>query len=212
LATPMRTLLACPFCREMFETGEARTCPECGLALRRLDELPKAKVVGGEVEEVPPDEETLPWTYAGRGRGPLVALAVAGIAAYFLPWVQELAPEHIEMNGPQIASHLGWMWAPLVSWMVMIPLVLSRRSVFRMRGARVAVAFLAGMSLMTVLVRILFKPTVNKLDPHIIEWGVGMYVTAALSAAAIGVALVFGGRIDKLTTTKQRRSGAETLH
>ena len=46
LVTPMRTLMACPFCREMFEAGEARSCPECGLALKRLEELPQADELG----------------------------------------------------------------------------------------------------------------------------------------------------------------------
>ncbi|NUP14484.1 MAG: hypothetical protein HOW73_51295 [Polyangiaceae bacterium] len=197
----------------MFEKSEARTCPECGLALKRLEELPKAKVVGGEVEEIPPDEEILPWTYTGRGRGPLVLVALLGVAAFFLPWVKETAPERIVMSGPQIASHLGWMWAPLVAWLVMIPLVLSRRNVFRMRGARVAVGFLAGMSLMTIVVRMAFKPAPNALDPHIIDWAIGMYVTGVLSVVAIALSFVFGGRIDDLTSKKKHhRSGEETLH
>lgn len=210
----MRTLVACPFCREMFEHTEARTCPECGLALKRLDELPKSKVVGGELEEVSPDEEILPWTYMGRARGPLVGIAALGVLTFlFMPWVHERAPERMDYTGPQIASHLGWMWAPLIAWMVMIPLVLSRRNVFRMRGARVAVAFLAAMSLTTVGVRMAFKPAHNPIDPHIITWASGMYVTAALSIVAIGLAFVFGGRIDDLTTKQaHHRSGAETLH
>lgn len=206
--------MACPFCREMFEAGEARSCPECGLALKRLEELPQAKVVGDEaLEEVPPDEEVLPWTYAGRARGPLLVVAVLGIAAFFLlPWVREIAPERMDMTGPQIANRLGWMWAPFVAWLVMIPLVLSRRSVFRMRGARVAVAFLAGMSLMTVIVSMSFKPAPNRIDPHILESAGGLYVTGVLSLIGIALALMFGGRIDDLTTKQQKRSSDETLH
>ncbi len=33
-------LLACPFCREMFEEGEAKTCPVCGMALTEFAKLP----------------------------------------------------------------------------------------------------------------------------------------------------------------------------
>ena len=33
-------LLACPFCREMFEEGEAKACPVCGMALTQFDKLP----------------------------------------------------------------------------------------------------------------------------------------------------------------------------
>ena len=33
-------LLACPFCREMFEEGEAKSCPVCGMKLAKFDKLP----------------------------------------------------------------------------------------------------------------------------------------------------------------------------
>lgn len=214
LVSSMRTLLACPFCREMFDATEAKKCPDCGLALKRLEDLPKAKVIGGEVEEVSPDEETLPWTYLGRARGALVAVGAAGIGAFLLPWSHEIAPENQDLTGPMIASHLGWMWAPLVAWMVMIPLVLSRRNVFRMRGARVAVGFLGGVTLMTVLVRLVFKPASSSsaLDPHFSEHAIGVYLSGALSLAAIALSFVFGGRIDVLSTKKANLASQETLH
>jgi len=178
----------------MFEPGEAKACPACGLGLRRIDDLPETNVIGDEVDpELSPDEQTLPWSYFARGRGPLIVLSVLGIAAFFLPWVHEVAPERRALSGPEIARHLGWMWAPLVSYMVMLPMVLSRRTVFRMRGARVAVAFLGAMSLMTAAVRVLFPPARNALDPHLLEWGVGLYATGAISIAAIIVGVRFGG-------------------
>lgn len=205
LAASMRTLLACPFCREMFEPGEAKACPSCGLALRRLDDLPTTTVVGDEaLPEPSADDETLPWTYAARGRGPLVVLAVLGMAAFFLPWVHEVAPERRALSGPEIARHLGWMWAPLVSFMVMLPLVLSRRSIARMRGARVAVAFLAAMALMTAAVRALFPPARNSLDPHLLEWGVGLYATGVIALASIVVAVRFGGPADPRAPKRPR--------
>lgn len=208
----MRGLLACPFCRELFEHGEAKVCPQCDLALVRVEDLPPAKVVGDEVApELPPDEERLPMTYAGRGRGALVALSLLGIAAFFLPWAREILPERRTLTGADLASHLGWMWAPLVAWMVMLPLVLSRRSVFRMRGARVAVAFLAAMSLLTVVVRVAFPPTGTAMDPHRLEWGTGLWATGLLSLVALFFASRFGGRIDDLTTRRQRPVDV-TLH
>ena len=33
-------LLACPFCHEMFEEGEAKACPVCGMALTKFEKLP----------------------------------------------------------------------------------------------------------------------------------------------------------------------------
>ena len=34
-------LVACPFCREMFEHTEAKQCPVCGMGLRNLADLPR---------------------------------------------------------------------------------------------------------------------------------------------------------------------------
>lgn len=197
----------------MYQPGERKVCPDCDLKLIRLEELPASKVVGDELEaELPPDEETLPWTYFGRGRGALVVVALAGIAAFFLPWAHEIVPERMTLTGPQIARQLGWMWAPLVAWMVLIPLVLSRRSVYRMRGARVAAAFLSAIALLTAAVRVLFPPTGSALDPHRLEWGLGLWATAALGAIGIVIAIGFGGPIDDLRTTKARRPRGATLH
>jgi hypothetical protein len=209
----MRGLIACPFCREMFEPGEEKECPVCGVALQRVEKLPKTSVdAEAELEPLPPDEEKLPFTYAGRGRGLLVLTALAGLGAFMLPWIHQIQPEPATLTGPELASKLGWMWAPLVSWLVMIPLVLSRRSIYRMRGARVAVAFLAAMSLATVIVRVVVVPHSSRFTPVEIGWGSSIYLSAALSVVALGLAATFGGRIDVLATKKQHRRGDETLH
>lgn len=208
----MRGLVACPFCREMFEPGEAKACPVCGVDLLRVEKLPKKMVDDDEpVLPPPPDEETLPLFYAGRGRGALLAVSVLGLLGFMLPWVNQSLPEPAVLNGLDLARHLGWMWAPAISWLVMIALVASRRSIYRMRGARVAVAFLAAMSLLTVVVRMLHVPPSTLVTPVKISWGVGLYVTAAASVLALGLAAVFGGRLDDLPT-KQKRAGDETLH
>lgn len=213
LSPVMPGLVACPFCREMYQRGEREVCPDCDLRLLRIEDLPETKVVGGELEaELPPDEETLPWTYAGRGRGALVLVAALGIAAFFLPWAHEIVPERMTMTGPQIARQLGWMWAPLVAWMVLIPLVMSRRSVHRMRGARVAAAFLSAIALLTAAIRVLFPPTGSALDPHRMEWGLGLWMTAGLGAIGVAFALGFGGPIDDLTTKTAQRPRDATLH
>ena len=36
----MAALRACPFCRKLFTSGEASTCPECDLALVAMSQLP----------------------------------------------------------------------------------------------------------------------------------------------------------------------------
>lgn len=187
-------LVACPFCREMFEADEHGTCPDCGVALVATHRLPKtAAELEAEAARTPPDEVVLPVTYAGRGRALLLGLAVAGIAAFFLPWVRESAPEDQVLSGFDLARRLGWLWAPAVAWFVMIPLVASRRSVARMRGARVAVGFLAAMALATVVVRVLNAPTSTAYRTVRFAWGEGLWATAALAIATMAAAVRFGG-------------------
>lgn len=191
----MRALMACPFCREMFQPSERRTCPTCGLPLARLEDLPAAAVVGDELAEpIGPEDVTLPFAFTGHRRGLLFALALAGLAVFFLPWAHELAPERLTLSGPQLAQRLGTMWSPLVAWFVMVPLVASRRTKAKMRGARVAIAFLAAMSAIAGLTRIFFPPKGTPLDPHIVEWGLGLYANVALSFATLLAVPGFGGK------------------
>jgi hypothetical protein len=188
-------LVACPFCREMFESGEHEVCPDCGVALVPAHRLPRSQAeLEAEVARTPPDEVVLPITYAGRGRGALLALAVMGLVAFFLPWVREFAPEDQVLSGLDLARRLGWIWAPAVAWFVLVPLVVSRRSVARMRGARVAVAFLAAMALVTVIVRVAAAPTSTALRTVRFTWGEGLWATAAIAVAVLVVAARFGGR------------------
>lgn len=209
----MRGLVACPFCREMFEPGEATACPVCGMKLERVEKLPKQKHMEEQLEPLPPDEETLPWTYWQRGRGALLLVSLIGIASFLMPWIDEQAPEHITRSGLDLARKLNWMWGPLVAWIVMIPLVASRRSIYRMRGARVAVGFFAAVGLVTAIVRVLTTPTSSGLILVKMSWGVGLYLNAAASLVALGLAFSFGGRIDVLATKKRHHQrGDETLH
>ncbi|WP_235879841.1 hypothetical protein [Polyangium aurulentum] len=206
----MSGLVACPFCREMFEAGEARTCPECGLALQDVTKLPPSR--DEDDEPVPPHMETLPWAYLGRWRGVLVALAVLGLVAFFLPWMRETAPEIREMSGFAFARRLSWMWAPGVAWFVMLPLVLTRRSIHAMRGARFAVGLLALIVIMTVALRVARVPESSRIRPVRFEWAYGLHATFVLGLAALVAAVRFGGRVDDVPTQKHRRRGDETLH
>ncbi len=212
-AVAMSGLTACPFCREMFQPGEASACPECGLKLTALEKLPPSLEAQAEdpIIPTPPHMENLPWTFPGRGRAALVATALVGLALFFAPWVSERAPEIRDMSGFAFAQRLGWLWAPAVAWFVMIPLVLSRRSIYKMRGSRVAVGFLAGIVLTTVVVRIAFTPASSPLRPVRFEWGWGLYATGIVALVGVALAFVFGGRIDDLPT-RERRRGDETLH
>lgn len=176
------------------------SCPECGIALKPLAKLPPSHdaLVEDPPEVVPPHQETLPWTFFGRGRGLLAALGLLGLAAFFGPWVAESAPEIHTYSGFDLGLRLRWIWAAGVAYLVMVPLVLSRRSVQAMRGARVAVSFLAGIVIVTVLVRLVFVPSGTMLRPVRYEWGWGLYACGVIAALALFLALQFGGRLDRL--------------
>src|SRR5437588_11299153 len=91
-------LVACPFCREMFDEGEAKTCPLCGVALTAFDKLPPshdAKELGEDDDIIPvePHYKLFPVTYMGRNKGAVAALGLVGFALFFLPWLQVTLPQ-----------------------------------------------------------------------------------------------------------------------
>jgi hypothetical protein len=185
----------------------------CGVALTDISKLPPSSDASDEsyAEPLPPHMEPLGWAYAGRGRAALIGIALAGLAMFLAPWVVEQAPELRTLNGFAMAQRLGWLWAPAIAWFVMLPLVMTRRSIYKMRGARVAVAFLGLIVLTTVGVRLAFIPTTSILRPVRFAWGFGLYATGILGALTLLFATRFGGRLDDLPTKVARR-GNETLH
>lgn len=206
----MARLYACPFCRQLFAEGEVRECPECELAVAPLEELSEsyeARLVEPP-EPTPPEHERLPPTYAGRMRGVLLVLALLGIGVTFTPWLHEYAPEIRVLDGIQFARQLPWLWAAPVAWFIMLALVLSRRTVHQMRGARLAVALLAVMVLMTVALRIGLRPEAGSLVPRRYEWGWGLYASGLLALAALVAGARFGGSLPRPPASKAPRPDA----
>src|SRR4030088_2757356 len=78
-------LIACPFCREMFEEGEATLCPVCGVALTPFEKLPPSHDATSDDDGAPlaPESELLPATYMGRGKGVIAVLGLVGLALFF---------------------------------------------------------------------------------------------------------------------------------
>ena len=72
----MAALRACPFCRKLFTSGEASTCPECDVALVAMSQLPPSlEALEDDAEQGPPvfpENMPLPVTYMGSGRGALL--------------------------------------------------------------------------------------------------------------------------------------------
>ncbi len=146
----------------------------------------------------------LPWTYFGRGRGLLALLGLAGLAAFFGPWVVETAPNLRTYSAFDMGLKLRWMWAAGIAFLVMVPIVLSRRTVFAMRGSRFAVGFLAAIALMTVIVRIASPQASSGLVPVRYEWGFGLYASGVIALLTIAAATRFGGDLKDLPIPQKK--------
>jgi hypothetical protein len=213
----MARLLACPFCREIFAKGEAETCPECGVGLRPMEELPPShdllaeEASSGEV--VPPEERILPIGDFGRGRGALLVLSALGLACFFAPWVVMTRPEIAEISGFDLArGRAGWLWGGAAAWLIMIPLVWTRRSVARMRGVRIICCLFAAMTLGEVVVLMSLPPRASRYLSFEFHWGWGIWASGVVSLLALGFAARFGGRIDTGDRARSGSSQGETLH
>jgi len=202
-------LLACPFCREMFEEGEAKACPVCGMELTKFEKLPLSHDALSDEAGVPtaPELEPMPLTYLGRSKGPLAVIALAGLALFFLPWVQMTMPYIAAKSGFDLAhERIGWLWACFAAWVVLVPTVLSRRSIHQMRGARVAAAFLSAIPGLAVGI-LLAKPphgTIVRVT-YTFDWP--MYAMLGLSLVAIVLSFRLGGTVDDIKVTRGTSKG-----
>jgi hypothetical protein len=227
---PMAALQACPFCRKLFTAGEARACPDCDVALVGMNQLPPSlDALEDEAEHGQvtfPEDQPLPTTYMGRGRGALIALSLAGLGAFFLPWVELTMPEAAVYSAFDLArGRAGWLWGGATAWLVMIPLVLTRRTIARMRGVRVVTILFAAMTFTEVLMLWLLPPR-RGATPLELHFRYGLFLSGAISLLGVAVAARFGGSLDKLPkflldtrapaapvdATARETSDGQTLH
>jgi hypothetical protein len=214
----MAALLACPFCRTLYRRGEGSQCNVCGVALLPFERLPPSADALAEEPLVPvlPEDEQLPWTYWGRGRGPLLVCAVLGIACFFAPWVRIELPETALRSGFDLArGRAGWLWGGVTGWLVLLPLVLTRRTIYKLRGIRpIAVAFSA-MTLGEVALMAAMPPR-GRYVPVEIHWAFGFYASALVSLLAACVSLVLGGSLPPLPERREQDEASapdtRTLH
>lgn len=208
-------LLACPFCREMFEEGESAVCPVCGVSLTAFEKLPPSHDAVAEAIaslSIPPEQQAMPLTYLGRGKGALALLSFVGIGLFFLPWIHLTLPYIDARSGFDLAhKRLGWVWATGVAWAVLVPTILSRRSIVQMRGARVAAALLSAIPGACVAILMLRPPPKSALVPIAFTFGWPMWATLLISLIAFGFALRLGGRIDDITVARGTSKG-QHLH
>jgi len=214
----MAALLACPFCRTLYRRGEGAQCNVCGVTLLPFERLPPSADALAEEPLVPvlPEDEQLPWTYWRRGRGPLLVCAVLGIACFFLPWVRIELPETALRSGFDLArGRAGWLWGGVTGWLVLLPLVLTRRTIYKLRGIRpIAVAFSA-MTLGEVALMAALPPR-GRYVPVEIHWAFGFYASALVSLLAAAVSVFLGGSLPPLPDPRATEARSEpdtrTLH
>lgn len=218
-------LVACPFCRELFSDTEAVVCPHCDMVLRPLAELPPSfEAKQAELldwERTPPEDRLLPWIFAKRGRGALIAIAVLGLASVFGPWIQLTKPSLLTLTGFELMRTRGfWFGGAFVCWLVMLPLVASRRTIRAMLGVRIILCFMAATPVCQALLLYVNAPT-TKLVPVAYTWGWGFFANALLGLIAIPFAAKFGGPIDDLPadlgkelapSAESETSDGQTLH
>lgn len=217
-------LLACPFCRELYASDEAQVCPHCDMILRPLADLPPSFEVreaqAAEWEKTPPEHRSLPWTFVRRGRGALALLSLLGLASVFAPWIELTKPHALTLSGFTLMQTRGfWFGGAFVSWLVMFPLVLSRRTVVGMRGVRAVLCLFAATPVGQALLLYLNAPT-TALVPVAYTWGLGFYANAIVGLLALPFAATFGGRLDDLPpdlgknphATDHETSAGQTLH
>ena len=192
------SLLACPFCREMYENGEESLCPVCGMELAPIEKLPPSHALRDD-DGLPetPERDPLPITYLGRSKGALAAVSFAGMVLFFLPWIDVTLPDVYHLSGFDLARARGWQWGAFVSWLVLVPIVLSRRSITQMRGARLAAAFLSSVSAVTVGIFLSF-PQKGGILPVRFTYGWPFWAMLGLSIVGIFFSLRLGGRIDDM--------------
>lgn len=198
----MATLQACPFCRKLFTAEEARSCPDCDVALVGMNQLPPSlDALEDDAEQgkiALPEDQLLPPWYLGRGRGVLLALSVVGIASFFLPWVELTSPESVVYSGFDLArGRAGWLWGGVTAWLVMIPLVLTRRTIARMRGVRIVTMLFAAMTVTEVLMLTLLPPR-RGVTPLELHFRYGLFASGAISLIGVAVAARFGGSLHNL--------------
>ena len=134
---------------------------------------------------------------------------VWAVAMFFFPAV-------LLLTTLVLARKLGWSWAPLIAWMVLLPLVLSRRSIFKMQGARAA-AFLMSLFPAATILMLYFKPRPNWMYFTVrYEFQPAFWATLVLSVVAIVISLRFGGTSRVVTVQAQsptaKRDPSATLH
>jgi hypothetical protein len=190
-----------------------------------MENLPQSlDVAADELEAgelVLPEQRPLPWNYFGRNRGALLLVALVGLALFFAPWVELRMPDLSVRSGFDLArGRAGWLWGGAAGWLVLLPLVWTRRTIHRLRGVRLVSAMFAAMTLIETGILLSMPPHAQHHVPLEIVWRWGIYASLGVSVIGVAVALRLGGRLADLprivtdisSIDPRETSSGETLH
>lgn len=202
----MGRLLACPFCRELFDRRETERCAQCDIPLVPMERLPPSREALDEQRAeqepaayVPPEYRTLDLWFWRRGRGALLLLAALGLSLFFAPWAILTHADEVTLRGFDLArGNAGWLWGGAVGWFVLLPLIASRRTVAGLRGVRVISCTFAAMTLGEVVLLLVRPPTEHAYLTYGVHYAWGLYASGFVSAVALVVSVRLGGRLDDL--------------
>lgn len=198
----MGELLSCPFCRELFAEDEGPNCPDCELPLVPLRQLPlshdgKAEALQQGVD--PPEDQTLPQLYMGRSRGALLLTSLAGLGLFWAPWVSVERPDSEVLSGFDLASsNAPWLFGGAVGWFILVPLLLSRRSVSELRGIRVIATLFCAMTLGEASMLLLRPPQSEGYFSIGLEYQWGLFGSALVALVGGYFAMRLGGSLADL--------------
>jgi hypothetical protein len=184
------------------------------MELAKFEDLPPSIEADEGGVPTAPENEVMPWTFVGRGRGPLAVLALFGLVLFFLPWVVRTFPDTRVFSAFDLAhERIGWMWGPFAAWSVLVPTVLSRRTIAKMRGARVAAAFLSAVPVVAVANLLFHPPKGTMVGGFVvaskIAWQWPIYGTLLVSLLALAFSVRLGGPVDDI---KVRRGTSKGQH
>lgn len=188
----------CPFCKEIFPEGAHASCPHCEVHLIPASKATPLVEAAMEDDELEDGEPVLPWTHWGHGRGPMLVACLLGLGVFLLPWVHVFTPDRAVYTGPVMGERTRVAWAAAVAWFTLIPTILSRRTVSKLRSGRVAAALLAFIPGLVAFLFLMNPP--DSLQVHGVtmkirfEWGIGLYLTLLLGALSTPFAALRLGR------------------
>lgn len=188
-------------------------CPDCGVELLPFHAVQPSAEAQLErdalLEQVPREHRRLPFWSLRHKKGVLLACALLGLATYALPWFAQTSPETRVLTGYQLARHfVGWLWGGAIGWFILLPLVLTRRSIVELRGVRLISAVFASMTALEILV---FVNMTASRQHHVLvqfAWEWGIWASCFVSAVGTCAAVMLGGPLpDPPTDENDPRGG-----